>query len=887
MHLILGLLLQNMKTQRTSRSSASPKRLSLSPQSSYGVVQPSARPSSPPHDSSSSVIRQTTPSRRSSTPTKASTPTPRSSTPTLRRMSSSLSGQTSTSGRRGTSPVNMNRGYSASPKLRGWQSNSFPIDAPPNCRTSLPDRLSSHDRGSSPASANSMVSSSKVGKRSMSPSASTKARSSHNHESHQFTSFNKASLASSGVDGADSVLSVGRSGNTAVRKYGASANSKAITSYRKPSSFPSSGSGPRRSLDSVVRQIDHQKYPQNMFRPLLSSVPATTFYVGKTTHGTAFSRSLSQIINHNASTVSDLNYAPDVEDSDHTQSDLAGESEKIKDSKTQEVPMSNFDEISEDTCHHALSGKLRSGTKGFDRGMNKEGDVQELESSVGETALQSSDIAPCSGSYVACLICGKCILIRDVDGYKDICQECAAKDKLLDSRGQRGDPDKATDVTGNDSLDSPDSKAHLQMVMAEHPEKNHSESVLGQHQCNSTQDKFFPDNCPPQIAIDVGLEHLPEQVMNSLINIGDQPLREQLMNSLDGESTKEATGSYIPQLSNPTAYSSHTFDIAEGTGISTLVMLRSSSVKRPAVQRRAYSATSIICSDPSYSRDNFSGMKCNTGRESSSASSSIDLGSSAQTVASRKTDICVLRQSSRRIDEVNTLKINCSMNAESNDSQSEASVSVTSASANLHSKYEKILSRIMKSAYNENIQEASLDTAHPVKTCEDTNFSHVENTTIEKAFIGQDTSCAPILDPEFCFQSHDTTIQDNLNDDNCTLSRKTNEVVFQNDKMGILDLELEVPITTPDCSSIEDNHMLNDIGCQDDILDAASNSSSNLLLEQQIEHCFQDAQNEHAHGETPTYMDDLQGDCSLTISDEDILVSASESNCAKHPHCSM
>ncbi|RWV96432.1 hypothetical protein GW17_00040858, partial [Ensete ventricosum] len=106
-------------TQRTSRSSASPKRLSLSPQSSYGVVQPSARPSSPPHDSSSSVIRQTTPSRRSSTPTKGSTPTPRSSTPTLRRMSSSLSGQTSTSGRRGTSPVNMNRGYSASPKLRG------------------------------------------------------------------------------------------------------------------------------------------------------------------------------------------------------------------------------------------------------------------------------------------------------------------------------------------------------------------------------------------------------------------------------------------------------------------------------------------------------------------------------------------------------------------------------------------------------------------------------------------------------------------------------------------------------------------------------------------------------------------------------------------------
>lgn len=635
---------------------------------------------------------------------------------------------------------------------------------------------------------------------------------------------------------------------------------------------------------------DHQKIPQNMFRPLLSSVPATTFYVGKTTHGTAFSRSLSQFTNHNASTINDLNYAADVEDSDHAQSDLAGESEKIKDSKTQEVPMSNFDEISEDNCYHALSGKLRGGTKGFDQGMNKEDDVQELESSAGETALQSSDIAPCSGigSYVACLICGKHFLIIDVDGYKDICQECAATDKLLDSRGQRGDPDKATDVTGNDSLDSPDSKVHLQMGMAERPDKNQSEFLLGKHQCNCKQDvNLFPDNCPPQIAIDVGLEHLPEQVMNSLINVGDQPLREQLMNSLDGESPKEATGRYIPQLSNPTAYSSLTFDIAEGTGISALVMQRSSSIKWPAVQRRAYSATSIICSDPSYSRDNFSGMKCNTGRESSSASSSIDLGSSAQTVASRKTDICVLRQSSRRMDEVDTLKINYSMNAESNDSQSEASVSVTAASANLHSKYEKILCRIMKSAYNEDIQEASLDTANHVNTYEDTNLSHAENASIEKAFIGQDTSCAPILDPEFCFQLHDATIQDNLNDDNSTLSRKTNEVVFRNDRVGILDLELEVPITTPDCSSIEDNHMLNDIGCQDDILDAASNSSSNLLLEQQIEHCFQDAQNEHAHGETPTYMDGLQGDFSLAISDKDMLVSVSESNCAEHPHCSM
>lgn len=241
---------------RTGRSSASPHRLSPSPRSSYSAVQSRARPFSAPRSSPPSALHPTPPLRRAITPpTKPSKPTPRSSTPTLQRMSTGSSGQVF-SGARGTSPVKASRGNSASPKLRGWQSNlpGFSSDAPPNLRTSLSDRSTSRVRGLSPASGNGRDLSSKFRRQSTSPSSSRSASLSHSHERDRLSSYSKAS---SGEDDGDSMhsVSVGTYGSSTARNNGALVNGRAMAFSKKPSRMPSASSAPKRCFDSALRQM--------------------------------------------------------------------------------------------------------------------------------------------------------------------------------------------------------------------------------------------------------------------------------------------------------------------------------------------------------------------------------------------------------------------------------------------------------------------------------------------------------------------------------------------------------------------------------------------------------------------------------------------------------
>ena len=117
-------------TQRSSRSSASPSRLSLSPHS-----MPRTRsPNSASRASPSLSLQPPTPSGRPSTPpaVKILAPPRRSPSPVSRRMSTGSSGP-ALNGTRGASPVKTNH-RSSSPQPQGWQSNDpgFSYDAPPN-----------------------------------------------------------------------------------------------------------------------------------------------------------------------------------------------------------------------------------------------------------------------------------------------------------------------------------------------------------------------------------------------------------------------------------------------------------------------------------------------------------------------------------------------------------------------------------------------------------------------------------------------------------------------------------------------------------------------------------------------------------------------------------
>lgn len=254
-------LLQMEKSNRSSRGSASPNRLSPSPRSGNSTLQSRGRPSSARQSSPTPSLRHATPSPRPSTPpSKPSTPAPRSSTPTPRRVSIGSSGSVASPGIRGTSPIKTSRGNSASPKIRAWQTNipGFSSDAPPNLRTSLADRPATYVRGSSPASRNGRDSSSKFRRQSISPTASRSVSSSHSHDRDRFSTHSKGSVASSGDDDIDSLQSmpVGSLDRSTSRRVAASfSNNRAPAISKKSTKIMSPSSAPKRSFDSALRQM--------------------------------------------------------------------------------------------------------------------------------------------------------------------------------------------------------------------------------------------------------------------------------------------------------------------------------------------------------------------------------------------------------------------------------------------------------------------------------------------------------------------------------------------------------------------------------------------------------------------------------------------------------
>lgn len=152
-----------------------------------------------------------------------------------------------------------NRGNSASPKIRAWQTNipGFSSEVPPNLRTSLGDRPASYVRGSSPASRNGRDSASKFNRQSMSPTASRSSSSFHSHDRDQLSTRSKGSIASSGDDDLDSLQSItGGSADRLSSRRGASfSTNKNPTISKKSARIVSPSSAPKRSFDSVIRQM--------------------------------------------------------------------------------------------------------------------------------------------------------------------------------------------------------------------------------------------------------------------------------------------------------------------------------------------------------------------------------------------------------------------------------------------------------------------------------------------------------------------------------------------------------------------------------------------------------------------------------------------------------
>ncbi|XP_020253393.1 uncharacterized protein LOC109830528 isoform X2 [Asparagus officinalis] len=865
----------NEKTHRSSRSSASPHRLSPSPRSSNNFGQLTSRPSSAPRSSPPPVVRPVTPSRRSSTPPiKPTATTPRSSTPTPRRMSTGSNAQASSSGRRGSSPMRASRGNSASPKLRGWQSTlpGFSSDAPPNLRTSLSNRPSPHDRGLSPTPRTGR------GRHSMSPTASRSTNSSYSNDRDLFSSYSKGSVVSSGDDDMDSLHSMVISSSLPARRNGMSVNSRPMAFSKKPSRPSPSNSVPKRSFESAIRQMDQRKTPQNMFRPLVSSVPSSTFYVGKAnnTYRPMFSRNSSFTTSTNASTDRGAIIAPDMEGGEHDQW------ERTHDPDTQEEVFifDKVDETIEDTGQESHAGNPLSISRSSDTYISNRNDAPEFEGSgvnfrgvtcttVVESTSGDSYINDVRENMEICSQCGTRFPVLGVDGNVKLCQDCTEVDGLLAEGEPSLHPMLAQTVESEVTTGMGVTAKEMQLTVGVHqlPERSNGKVILGHHE-NKTEEGLscLDKSCPVQSMVDQSESH---------------PFNQQLERKLDGCSTHSDNGNKFEQT-EPTLYPSHRINNAEGTGISALLLQQSSGSKWPVVQSRAFSVTNILYGDSSFARDDTSVLRKSIGQDSFSPSSSVDLGSSRQIEAHIRCQI------SCRKSEMESVRSDTDAKSQCSGSYSDLAINAYESSVPTENEIEWNFNSPLKGIENDPLQKSGLLTAELDGSSDRTNMSAANLSSCRAdfgdsdahisadCFVGKDTYDAQLL--SHMERHYSETLEvDNLKDEDCLSRINADEGPGRENKRSSLDVEVSNSI--PDSLMILEQSLLNDPSCQSDVSDAVTNSSSLVILESRNNHdSFQDLQIECEPANNPSEVEVFHEHSASTISEKGVLVSVLESD---------
>lgn len=616
------------KSYKSSRGSASPQRSSQSPRSSSNAFQSSRVPSCARHSSPTPSLRNSSPSRRPSlSPSRSSTSAQRSSTPTSRRPSTGSNSVVASAGARGTSPVNASRGNSTSPKIRAWQSNipGFSSDAPPNLRTSLADRPASYVRGSSPASSYGKLSPSKVGRQSVSPTPSRRICSSYSHDQDRFSSHSKGSVASYGDDDMESVQSIPVGDGPISKKFGAFPKNKPMAFPKKSSRTLSSCSAPKRSFDSAVRQKDHWKNPQNMFRPLLSSVPSTTFYVGKSTSAqrTMKLRNSSVSTSSNGSSDQGTSIAPDTEGSDQNHDDALSECGNLLPHEVQDevFAFERADIVNEDTEREPCDGSASMQHNDFNR-LGTATISASPEAKFVEADFSKTD----SFEYAICSICG--CGYRPVDPVeKDakLCLDCSRKDGL------------STLATAVTTLVSQNSTCESMNISEEVKLPNDSDSLVALSRSPEVTDigKFQHKKCveEDQNCCFVQRESCLQESSSA------EPLALECEQTVDPtDVSQHDTDHSLPHndtevlpvgtLKGP---QKSLVDASQVAGVSVLLLNRSSSCKERVVQERTSTATAVPYGEPFNARDSTNTLRISVSHGNASTSSSVDVSSSRQT----------------------------------------------------------------------------------------------------------------------------------------------------------------------------------------------------------------------------------------------------------------
>jgi hypothetical protein len=380
-----------------------------------------------------------------------------------------------------------------------------------------------------------------------------------------------------------------------------------------------------------------------MFRPLLSSVPTTSFVTGKA-HNTSrlmFSRNSSVTTSSNASSEQGGTVAP-YTDSDHDQVDYPdGESEKIEGSDIHEevFAFDKVDELNENLDH----------------------DEESLDCARGDFGREWLE--------VTCSRCRKRFFIMEHDADVNLCEKCVTADKIavlqpalmMDGMGQMEtsmkteddfhEEDKCENIPHDEECSTVLTKISSEETRGENNGLVHGDAmnhgalerhkekqieILREHVATDLNlDKTIEETVPEvnasgkffseELSTDLEVKDLAQQTKTNT-KYEKQPPPPDPKLDLNKEVISDLGSSNEQHHIEPAISPMHRGDNTEGTGISVLLVERSSSSKWPVIEGRAFSTTNIHCSEPSYTRDNTSVLKRSLGHQSSSASSSVDLG---------------------------------------------------------------------------------------------------------------------------------------------------------------------------------------------------------------------------------------------------------------------
>ncbi|KAE8686646.1 clathrin light chain 2-like [Hibiscus syriacus] len=276
---------------RTASSAIKPAVSSRSSTPTRSTARPSAPTSRPSMPSSKPISRAATPTRRPSTPSSA----PNISTPPI-KSSHSVTKPTQAASRNSVP----SRGASPTVKSRPWKPSDMPgfsLDAPPNLRTTLPDRPLSATRGrpGAPSSRSSAVEPGPTGRprrQSCSPSRGHLPNGGMLH-----FSGSSVPAVSRGYSKVNDNLSPVVIGNKMVERV---INMRKLVPPKqddkhsphsnlsgKSVSPDSSGFGrtlSKKSLDMAIRHMDIRRRIPGNLRPLMTNIPASSMYSVRSGH---------------------------------------------------------------------------------------------------------------------------------------------------------------------------------------------------------------------------------------------------------------------------------------------------------------------------------------------------------------------------------------------------------------------------------------------------------------------------------------------------------------------------------------------------------------------------------------------------------------------------